>query len=68
MFFLRETAFQLERKPSDALALNIFMALLLIILLAAANFRWIEMPLRQRGKLIADKLINDHSPHESITN
>lgn len=59
MFFLRETAFRFDRAPADAPVSSAIIALLLIIVLAAANFRWLESPLRNRGKALAATLGHD---------
>jgi peptidoglycan/LPS O-acetylase OafA/YrhL len=56
MFFIRETAFRLDRTPADGAVVSAIIALFLILVLAAANFRWLEAPLRNRGKVLAAKL------------
>ena len=56
MFFIRETAFRFDRTPAEAPVSSAIIALVLIIVLAAANYRWLENPLRSRGKALAASL------------
>jgi len=43
------------------------LAMFLIILLAAANFRWVEAPFRLYGRSLAEKLDYDDRPGASST-
>jgi peptidoglycan/LPS O-acetylase OafA/YrhL len=55
MFFLRETAFRLHWDIGRFPLLSGLMALFLIAGLAALNYRWVEDPLRRKGKTVAAK-------------
>jgi peptidoglycan/LPS O-acetylase OafA/YrhL len=59
MFFLRESAYRLQLELAENALASAFVALTLIAGLAAANYRWLEAPLRSRGRVIASKLYAD---------
>lgn len=59
MFFIRESAYRLDLDPGEHLMASVIIAFALITGLAAANFHWVETPLRIRGKAIANKLYAD---------
>lgn len=53
MYFLRESAYRAQVDLGDHALLASLVALALIVILAAANYRWLEMPLRLRGNALA---------------
>tara|TARA_R110002110_G_scaffold415765_2_gene655175 strand:- start:22381 stop:23520 length:1140 start_codon:yes stop_codon:yes gene_type:complete len=53
LFFIRESAFRADVSLAEHPLIASMLALLMIFLLAAANYRWLEAPLRARGKSIA---------------
>ena len=59
MFFLRESAYRLHMDLAEHALATVLTALVLIAGLAAVNYRWVEAPLRLRGKMIANKLYAD---------
>lgn len=59
MFFLRETAYRTQIDMADHVVLGGLLALVLIAGLAAANYRWLETPLRLLGKTIAGRRFPD---------
>ena len=56
MFFIRESAYRLGVDIAEFKLVSILLALALIAGLAAANYRWIETPMRRKGKELADRL------------
>jgi peptidoglycan/LPS O-acetylase OafA/YrhL len=67
MFFLRETAFRFEWVLADTILFSGVLAMLLIIILAELNFRWLETPLRLYGRSVAEKLNYGDHPGASST-
>lgn len=56
MFFLRESAFRLNLDIANFRLAGGVLAVALIAGLAAANYRWVEAPLRRKGKVLAARL------------
>jgi peptidoglycan/LPS O-acetylase OafA/YrhL len=56
MFFLRESAYRLGLDMGEFSLASAVLALGLIAGLAAANYRWIETPMRRKGKELAGRL------------
>ncbi len=63
MYFLRETAKRLDLVLSHCVPLSCALALALIAVLAEANYRWVEKPLRRRGRLLAARVGAQQPPH-----
>ncbi|MDH3993194.1 MAG: acyltransferase [Gammaproteobacteria bacterium] len=56
MYFLRESAYRLGIDIVDYRWGSAMLSLVLIVALAEGNYRWVENPLRRRGKALAARL------------
>jgi peptidoglycan/LPS O-acetylase OafA/YrhL len=59
MFFLRESAYRLQLDVSEHPLISSLLVLLLTVVLADLNYRWLEMPLRLRGNALAARVFGE---------
>jgi peptidoglycan/LPS O-acetylase OafA/YrhL len=59
MFFLRETAFRLQLDITEHVIASSVLLFFLTAALADINYRWVEMPLRLRGNVLAARLFGE---------
>ena len=59
MFFLRETAFRLQLDITEHVIAISVLLFFLTAALADINYRWVEMPLRLRGNVLAARLFGE---------
>jgi peptidoglycan/LPS O-acetylase OafA/YrhL len=59
MFFLRETAYRLQLDITEHALASSLLVVLLTVVLADINYRWVEMPLRLRGNALAARFFGE---------